>query len=171
MMKVEAPPAGDRIKQLLDAWEIERIWTHYFDRVDADDAAGAVRDFAPDVRVEIMTGKVYEGRDAYARALDRVLAQYERTSHHASNFDIEFQDRNNATMTAYVYAFHRLRETGEPWHLWARIVDRLERRNGLGWVVTEHVLHGVDSDPRWGKIDDSWYRGHPGRRDRTETGR
>jgi ketosteroid isomerase-like protein len=164
-MKVEVPPAGDRVKQLLDYWEIQQLWVRYFDRVDADDAENAVADFSPNARVEIMTGKVYDGRDAYARALDRVLAQYAVTSHHVSNFEIHVE-RNTAHMTAYVYAYHRLRETGEPWHLWARIVDRLERRNGTGWVVVEHTLHGVDSHPRWEKIDDEWYRGHPGRRDR-----
>jgi ketosteroid isomerase-like protein len=161
----DVPPSADRVKQLLDNWDIEQLWVRYFDRVDADDAEGAVRDFAPNVRVEIMTGKVYEGRDAYARALDRVLGQYAITSHHATNFVIEHLDRNTARMSAYVYAYHRLRETGEPWHLWARIVDRLERRDQR-WVVVEHVLYGVDSHPRWEKIQDQWYLGHPGRRDR-----
>jgi hypothetical protein len=114
MMKVEVPPAGDRIKQLLDYWEIQQLWVRYFDRVDADDAENAVADFAPNARVEIMTGKVYDGREAYARALGRVLAQYAVTSHHVSNFEIHVE-RNTAHMTAYVYAYHRLRETGEPW--------------------------------------------------------
>lgn len=155
------------IQELLDARGIEQVWVRYFDRVDADDPDGAVADFAPDARVEIMTGKVYEGRDAYGRALGRVLAQYEATSHHVSNFAIERPDPDTATMTAYVYAYHRLRETGEPWHLWARIVDRMER-SGDGWVVVEHVLHGVDSHPRWDKVDPDWYRGHPGRRTRSE---
>jgi hypothetical protein len=163
--QVDAPPAGDRIKHLLDYWEIQQLWVRYFDRVDADDAVGAVADFAPNVRVEIMTGKVYEGRDAYGRALDRVLAQYEVTSHHVSNFSIQVE-RNVAHMAAYVYAYHRLRETGEPWHLWARIVDRLEKRDSRYWVVTDHTLHGVDSHPRWDKIEDDWYRGHPDRRQR-----
>lgn len=150
---------------LVDARAIEKIFVRYFDRVDADDAAGAVADFAPDVRVEIMTGTVYESRDAYARVLDRVLAQYEVTSHHLSNVMVERLDDDSATMTAWVYAYHRLRETGEPWHLFARIVDHLELREE-GWTVVEHVLHGVDSTPRWERIDEGWYRGHPGRRQR-----
>jgi len=152
---------------LIDARAIEQVWVRYFDRVDADDALGAVADFAADVRVEIMTGRTYEGRDDYARALDRVLAQYEVTSHHVSNFVIHRPGPDTAHLTAWVYAYHRLRETGRPWHLYARIVDRLERRDGE-WVVVEHVLHGVDSTPRWRRVDDDWYRGHPGRRTRPD---
>lgn len=157
----------DPVRQLLDERDIQQVWVRYFDRVDADDAAGAITDFADDCRVEIMTGRVYEGRDAYARALDRVLAQYAATSHHVSNFTIAVTG-DTAEMTAYVHAWHRLQETGEPWDLYARIVDRLVRRKGR-WLVVDHVLHGVDSHPRWGRIDDDWYRGHPGRRERPVT--
>lgn len=154
-----------RIQRLVDQHEVAQVFVRYFDRVDADDAAGAAQLFAPDARVEIMTGKVYAGREAYGRALDRVLAQYERTSHHVSNTVVHV-DGDTAEASAYVYAYHRLRETGEPWHLWARIVDRLERQPDGGWLIVEHVLHGVDSEPRWERIDPAWYRGHPGRRDR-----
>lgn len=155
-----------RVQRLLDAREIEAVWVRYFDRVDADEPEQAVADFADDARVEIMTGRTYDGRAAYGRALGRVLGQYACTSHHVSNFRIEHLDPDTVTMTAYVYAYHRLRETGQPWHLWARIVDRMER-TADGWVVVEHVLHGVDSEPRWDKLDNDWYRGHPGRSDGT----
>lgn len=164
-MTSAAPTDADALRQLLDAQAIEQVWLRYFDRVDADDAMGAVADFADDAHIEIMTGRQVAGREAYARLLDAVLAQYASTSHHASNFVIEYIDDDTVTMQAYVYAYHRLRETGEPWHLWARIVDRM-RRTPDGWQVVEHILHGVDSHPRWGKIDDTWYRGHPGRHER-----
>lgn len=156
---------ADLLRRLVDERDVAQVFVRYFDRVDADDAAGAALLFAPDARVEIMTGKVYEGREAYGRALGRVLAQYERTSHDVSNTVVDVQG-DVAHASAYVYAFHRLRETGEPWHLWARIVDRLERQPDGSWLIVEHVLHGVDSVPRWERIDDGWYRGHPGRRDR-----
>ena len=156
--------AHDPVRQLLDERDIQQVWVRYFDRVDADDATGAVADFDDACRVEIMTGRVYEGREAYARALDRVLAQYAATSHHVSNFAITVQG-DTAEMSAYVHAWHRLRETGESWDLYARIVDRLVRRKGR-WLVVDHVLHGVDSEPRWERVDADWYRGHPGRRER-----
>lgn len=149
--------------RLEDRWRIEQIWVRYFDRVDANDPVGAVADFADDAEVEIMTGKVYPGREAYARGLGRVLSQYQLTSHHASNFTIEFTGPDTAHMTAYVYAYHRLKETGEPWHLYGRIIDDLERRDDGSWLVRRHTLYGVDSTPRWTKIADDWYRGHPGR--------
>lgn len=157
------------LNRLLDERAIERLFAAYFDRVDAADPDGAAALFAPDAQVEIMTGKALVGRERFGRALGRVLAQYERTSHHTSNIVVDL-DGETAHAVAYVYAYHRLRETGQPWHLWARVVDRLartaERGEGdplRGWEITEHVLHGVDSDPRWEAVDDAWYRGHPGR--------
>lgn len=149
------------LARLLDARAIERVFVDYFDRVDAADAEGAAGLFAEDATFEIMTGKTYQGRDAYARVLGRVLAQYERTSHHMSNHRSEI-DGEVASAVTYVYAYHRLRETGRPWHLWARIVNKLAKRDGR-WEVTEHVLHGVDHDPPWPAVHDEWFRGHPGR--------
>jgi len=160
-------PSGVTAEDLADLRAIEQVLVRYFDRVDADDAAGAAELFASDARVEIMTGKVYEGRDAFGRALDRVLAQYAVTSHHVSNFDVEVEG-DTARSTAYVYAYHRLRETGAPWHLFGRIVDVLERQPGGNWLIVDHILHGVDSTPRWEKVDADWYRGHPGRRERPD---
>lgn len=161
--------AGDDMaalaRELADQRAIEQVFVRYFDRVDADDADGAAALFASDARVEIMTGKVYDGREAFARALGKVLGQYEVTSHHVSNFEVTV-DGDHARSTAYVYAYHRLRETGEPWHLFGRIVDELERRSDGNWLVVDHVLYGVDSTPRWEKVDGDWYRGHPGRRTR-----
>lgn len=161
----DAADVNEVARNLVDVRAVEQVFVRYFDRVDADDAVGAAALFAEDARVEIMTGKVYDGRDAFGRALDRVLAQYEVTSHHVSNFDVEVSG-DQARCTAYVYAYHRLRETGEPWHLFGRIVDVLERRPDGGWVIIDHTLHGVDSTPRWEKVDGDWYRGHPGRRER-----
>ncbi len=168
---MSAATTDPALDALLDARAVEQVVVAYFDRVDAADPEGAAALFAPDATVEIMTGKVLVGRERFAHALGRVLAQYERTSHHASNIAVEVTG-DEARVVAYVYAFHRMRDTGRPWHLWARIVDRLARtaqRDGgtadplRGWEITEHVLHGVDSDPRWDAIEDSWYRGHPGR--------
>jgi hypothetical protein len=91
-----------------------------------------------------------------------VLAQYDRTSHHLSNVRIDL-DGDRAEVVAYVYAFHRLVEDPDRlWHLWARMVDTLVRTED-GWLITDHVLYGVDSDPDWEKVSRDWYRGHPGR--------
>lgn len=149
------------LAELVDARTIEQMLIAYFDRIDARDPAGASELFAADVEVEIMTGKRYQGRERFARAVGRVLDQYERTSHHLTNVRTTITGGSAETL-AYVYAYHRMAATGEPWHLWARIRDRFERREE-GWVIVEHVLIGVDSVPHRPDIPLDWYAGHPGR--------
>lgn len=141
--------------------EVEQVFVTYFDRVDAKDPEGAAAVFAEDARIDIMTGRVVEGRDAYARTLAAVLGQYGRTSHHVSNFQVTV-DGDRAQLMAHVDAVHRMKSDGRIWQLWARIVDVLERRDGE-WTVVEHTLHGVDSEPPWDAIPDDWYPGHPDR--------
>ena len=154
------------LRELLDARAIEQVFVRYFDRVDANDPVGASMCFAPDVRFEIMTGKHKQGRERFARSLGRVLDQYERTSHHVGNISCAL-DGDRAEVLAYVYAYHRMRNTGEPWHLWARMQDILERIDGH-WLVTEHVLLGLDAVPNRPDIPRDWYPGHPGRLTRDE---
>ena len=152
------------LQSLLDARAIEQVLFAYFDRIDANDPVGASGYFAEDVEVEIMTGKRYTGRERFARAVGRVLDGYTVTSHHVSNIRVELEG-DEAFAVAYVYAFHRLIESGEPWHLWARIEDRFAR-TADGWEVTEHVLRGLDSDPPRAVIAPDWYVPHRGRLDR-----
>lgn len=139
--------------------EVEQVFVTYFDRVDAKDPEGAASVFADDARIDIMTGREVRGREAYARTLAAVLGQYGPTSHQVSNFRVAV-DGDRAELMAHVQATHRMRDDGRIWTLWARIVDVLERRDGR-WVVLEHTLHGVDSEPRWDAIPDEWYPGHP----------
>ena len=142
-----------------DVRAVEQVLLDYFDGVDRRDPEAAVSVFAPDARAEIMTGKVLEGRDRIGRALGRVLVRYARTSHHPTNARVEL-DGDTATLRTYVYAFHRM-TTGDVWHLWARLYDRMERRDGRWWIV-DHRLTGVDSDPHRPDIGDEWYGGHAG---------
>ena len=101
------------LSELIDARAIEQTLVAYFDRIDANDPVGASEFFAPDVEVEIMTGKRYQGRERFARAVGRVLDQYERTSHHLTNVSTSIEG-NTAQALAYVYAYHRMAATGEP---------------------------------------------------------
>lgn len=152
------------LQRLVDERAVERVLFEYFDRIDANDPVGASQFFAEHVEVEIMTGKRYTGRDRFARAVGRVLDGYTRTSHHVSNTRVDV-DGDQAFSVAYVYAFHRLTEGGPPWHLWARIEDRWAR-TPEGWLVTEHVLRGLDAQPDRDAIDPAWYVPHRGRLDR-----
>jgi len=150
------------VRELLDTRAIEQVLVRYFDRVDCNDPEGASMCFAPDVEFEIMIGKRKQGRERLARSLGRVLDRYERTSHDMSNVTIHV-DGDRGELTAYVYAYHRMLDTGEPWHLWGRIHDHLRRTDGE-WLITEHVLVGVDSVPHRPDVPRDWYTGHPGRR-------
>ena len=142
-----------------DVRAVEQVLLDYFDGIDRRDAEAAVSVFAPDARAEIMTGKVLEGRDRIGRALGRVLVRYARTSHHPTNARVEI-DGDRAVLRTYVYAYHRM-TTGDVWHLWARLYDGLERRDGK-WLIVDHRLTGVDSEPQRPDIQNEWYAGHPG---------
>jgi ketosteroid isomerase-like protein len=153
------------IQNVIDSHAIEQVFVRYFDRVDANDPEGASLQFAEDVEFEIMIGERRRGRDRFARGLGRVLDLYERTSHHLSNVRCDI-DGARADVLAYVYAYHRMRNTGEPWHLWARMHDQFERRDE-GWLITEHVLLGLDAVPMRPDLPGEWYAGHPGRLERS----
>jgi len=156
----------EQIRQLADAREIEGLMIHYFDAVDALDPFRAVEIFADDIEGDFMTGHPYVGRRAIARALGKILLQYERTSHHVTNHRAVITG-DTATALTYIYAFHRMRDSEDTWHLLARHVDELVRVDGR-WLVSSRVLSAIDSVPRWEKISDDWYYGHPGRRSHTE---
>lgn len=153
------------VQRVVDAYEIEQVFVRYFDRVDANDPEGASMQFAEDVEFEIMIGDRRKGRDRFARGLGRVLNAYACTSHHLSNVRCDV-DGDRADVLAYVYAYHRMRATGEPWHLWARMHDQFERRDD-GWIITEHVLRGIDAVPHRPDLPREWYAGHPGHLDRS----
>ena len=85
--------------------------------------------------------------------------RYARTSHHFTNARVEI-DGDRAVLRTYVYAYHRM-TTGDVWHLWARLYDGMERRDGR-WLIVDHRLTGVDSEPHRPDIGNDWYAGHPG---------
>lgn len=149
------------IRELADAREIEGLMVHYFDAVDALDPFRAVEIFTDDIEGDFMTGHPYVGRRAIARGLGKILLQYERTSHHITNHRATITG-DTATALTYIYAFHRMRGSDDTWQLWARHVDELVRIDGR-WLVSGRVLAAIDSEPRWDKIRDDWYYGHPGR--------
>lgn len=146
------------IQELLDARQIEGLMIHYFDAVDALDPFRAVEVFTDDIEGDFMTGHPYVGRRSIARALGKILMQYERTSHHITNHRATIRGDEASALT-YIYAFHRMRGTGDTWHLWARHVDDLVRIDGE-WRIRRRVLSAIDAVPRWDKIADDWYYGH-----------
>ena len=143
------------VRAHVDRQAVADVLVRYFRGIDAADTDLAVSEFASDAIAEVMTGKVVEGRDRIGRALGRILVRYERTSHHVTNVLVDL-DGDRAVCSAYVYAFHRMKDTGATWHLWARIREDL-RRDGGRWVVVAHRLYGVDSVPQREDIPAAWY--------------
>ena len=135
----------------------------YFERIDAQDPAGAVANFTEDATAEVMTGKFLQGRDRIGRALGRILVAYERTSHHATNLRWDEDGDGRITLWSYVYAYHRMKATGATWHLWIRLRDVFVREADGNLLIAEHQLVGVDSVPGRQDVPAEWYPGHPGR--------
>lgn len=138
-----------------------RVLFDYFERIDAHDPVGAVAFFTDDAKAEVMTGKFLEGRDRIGRALGRILAAYERTSHHVTNLRWD-RDGDRIVLWSYVYAHHRMKATGAAWHLWVRLRNVLVEEDGK-LRIAEHQLVAVDSIPGRKEIPADWYPGHPGR--------
>ena len=155
---------SDSVQVLLDEREIWRLMVEYFDAVDALDPKRAVQIFSDDVTGDFMTGRVYQGRGSIERALGKILLKSHQPSPHITNHRVEISG-DQAPACTWIYAFHRMVNSDEVWHLWARHVDELERVDGL-WRVSKRVLAAVDSEPRWDAIKSDWYYGHPGRCDR-----
>jgi len=143
------------VRALRDERAVADVLVRYFRGIDAGEPQVAVSEFADEAKADIMTGKVYEGRERIGRALGRILVRYERTSHHVTNTLVEV-DGDQAVCSAYVYAFHRMKDSGNPWHLWARIREDLRREDGR-WVVASHRLFGLDSVPDRDDIPRDWY--------------
>lgn len=149
------------VRELIDGRALEQLLVRYFDRIDANDPEGAAAFMTADVAFEIMIGRRKVGRDRFTRSLGRVLERYERTSHHVTNVRSRI-DGDEAELFAYVYAYHRMRDSGAPWHLWARLEDRAHRIGG-DWLISEHMLVGVDAEPQRPDVPREWYPGHPDR--------
>lgn len=154
-------PEVQGLRTLLAKEAICSLLSRYFDRLDANRIDEIEPLLAEDVAAELMTGKRYEGKQAVLRALKRMMAQYAATTHHVSNLQVEL-DGNQATSVSYLYAFHRLLETGTPWELWAQLHDRFVLVES-GWQIQERLLVPIDAHPNWEKIRDEWITGHPRR--------
>jgi len=149
-------------QELLDFRAIEQLMVRYADRIDANDPEGAAACFAEDG-----IGKYWgecRGRKEIAARLGKILDLFSSTSHHLSNVSIHL-DGDRATAMSYVYAFHRMADTGDPLHYWGRWVDRLVRVDE-GWRFAEREVVGIGSiEPNDARRDRA-QPGHPGRLER-----
>ena len=149
-------------QELLDFRAIEQLMVRYADRIDANDPEGAAACFAEDG-----IGKYWgecRGRKEIAARLGKILDLFSSTSHHLSNVSIHL-DGDRATAMSYVYAFHRMADTGDPLHYWGRWVDRLVRVDE-GWRFAEREVVGIGSIEPNDTGRDRAQPGHPGRLER-----
>jgi hypothetical protein len=106
------------LQELLDLRAIEQLMVRYADRIDANDPQGAAASFA-EGGIGKYWGECRERKEIAARPL---------RSHEPSPVNVRIHlDGDQATAMSYVYAFHRLADTGDPLHDWGRWVDRLVR--------------------------------------------
>lgn len=148
----------ERMQQIFDKQEIHELMSHYAERIDAKDPAGAAACFAAD-GIGVYWGD-YKGPAAIEARLTGILDQFAATSHHLSNVQITL-DGERATVLSYVYAFHRYAENYEAMHYWGRWVDELVKELGH-WRFTRREVVGVGTIGP-GHDDPSRLPGHPGR--------
>ena len=147
------------LQEIVDIRAIEQLMIKYCDRIDAKDPEGAAACFTED-GVGNYWG-VFRGRKEIAGRLAKILEFFSATSHHVSNITVKL-DGDQATAMSYVYAFHRVADTGEPTHYWGRWVDRLARSES-GWLFAQREVVGVGSLEPNDAGRDRAHPGHPGR--------
>ncbi len=150
------------IKELIALKAIENLMIRYAERIDANDPEGAAACFAED-GVGHYWGK-YKGRKDIARRLAGILDRFSATSHHLTNTSIRL-DGDSATAMSYVYAFHRMADTGNSMHYWGRWVDSLVKIDNK-WYFAEREVVGVGSITPDNPELDKKQPGHPGRLER-----
>ena len=118
-------------------------YAYHFDRNEPDAAAAlfcedAVVDYGPEV-------DNIEGRDALAHMMSIGLSEtFAATSHHVTNPMVAV-DGDEATLIAYVYAWHRYVDGSPDGHLWGQYHTKL-RRTPQGWAFSEMVLKGAGTE-------------------------
>ncbi len=147
------------IQELLDIRAIEQLMVRYADHIDANNPEAAAACYAED-GIGTYWG-VFKGRDEISGRLAKILNRFSATSHHLSNISIQLAG-DRATATSYVYAFHRMADTGDPVHYWGRWIDRLVRTEE-GWLFAEREVVGVGSIEPDDAGRERSQPGHPGR--------
>jgi 3-phenylpropionate/cinnamic acid dioxygenase small subunit len=134
-------PDPSLLRQLLDRQEITAVMAAYARWADLNQPERQAELFTENGRASYHPGDWIVGRVALAGQLRAALAGYARTSHHVSNIEIDFEDRDTATAQSAVIAWHR-RPDGSEWTLFGRYVDRWTR-TGQGWRLAERELRAA----------------------------
>ena len=77
-----------------------------------------------------------------SRGLTNLFAQ---TSHHISNFILDFDSDDLAHSVSYIYAWHRYQDKEEIGYLWGQYHHKFTRENG-SWKISDLKLFAVNID-------------------------
>jgi hypothetical protein len=139
-MTLRTAPNG-ALERLIAQNEIESLivrYCHYFDANQPTQFAklfteNAVVDYGPE-RAPLI------GIDSITESITLGLANtFVGTSHHVSNFLVEFDSDDSATMVCYLYAWHTYKSNSNIGHLWGQYNLKLLRISGI-WKIERLLL-------------------------------
>jgi uncharacterized protein (TIGR02246 family) len=125
-----------------DEADVARVLNAYCYAVDALDVEAAVALFAEDCTFDWGHGRVARGHDGIRELLGS-LTRWEATSHHLSNVVVEHDGPDAARAFSYVYAWHRVAETGYVEQLWGQYHDALVRGADGAWRFEHRALRAA----------------------------
>jgi hypothetical protein len=124
--------------------DVAAVLHRYCYAVDALAIEEAVALFTEDCTFDWGHGRVAAGQDGI-RDLLQSLTRWEATSHHLSNVVVELDADDRARAWSYVYAWHRVADTGVVEQLWGQYHDVLVR-GGAGWRFAHRALRAAGED-------------------------
>lgn len=149
------------LEELAARTEIHDVLLRYcrgLDRVDMALVRGA---FHADAYIHFPESLHVGGAEGFFQFLTAEMPRFERTMHFLGNSLIEFDGPDTAYVETYLQADHQGSERhhwkNETVKLWARYLDRFERRDGI-WLIAERRLM-VDWMYRYPK--ENWFDDHP----------
>ena len=132
------------VRELVDRQAIAALihaYCRHFDQNEPEEVAalftaGATVDYGPEAATIV-------GSTAIAATIALGLQQtFAATSHHVSNIQITFEDRDHARSVSYLYAWHRYVDGSPDGELWGRYRHRFVR-TGAGWRFSELLLEAA----------------------------
>ena len=95
-------------------------------------------------------GGVYQGRGAVRKLVGKLVAGFDRMSHHLSNIRVWSTGAEQAEALSYIYAWHQ-RTDGSQFEIWGRYADELQLENGQ-WLINRRIVQmqgskGIDELP------------------------
>jgi hypothetical protein len=142
------------VQGILDREAIADLLHGYCRYADLNDPDGIAACFTDDCVADYGPGVGAPARGAEARRAEaaRDLSLFAATSHHLSNITVTFDHADRARATSVLYAWHRPRDGGSDWTLWAQYHDVVVRTRS-GWRIAERrmLVAGADGFPAtWG---------------------